>query len=423
MAATIDHLRADHHVRVIQSFTDARGIAYGVGDAGIIRAMGLDTKQMEIWLEWELGGRTERLHFAMQATSGPGNGRMREYFELGAEVVDQQHAPSAASRRDDERKTATVPMTSPHPSAGTNLGEVAVACDCDPALHRPVLALGTGVSACMRCGVVTVTHTIGDDGRHTGSDWVNYVVDDVNPLMLEWLAQWPRVTVRRHDLDGWPRPAGLHRNETVYLPANTRCATATELLAVERAADVGVRAGLFPMNPPPGPLSPKQLAFAQFAAAAQLTPHSDLSDLLASADPQNAACAVAVWLLQQRPDVFDVMIGALRSDDPKWQGAGAAMAFSIKPYDPRLPDLLVELVTTLPVVAHSSTLGRVAYAVRFLEIMAVIAEHVMNTAAIRAALSQLQRRVVSLDADLAGHIGYVLRVLHGIPTQRTGFRF
>ena len=44
--------------------------------------MGLDTTRMELWIEWELRGTRERLHFALRATSGPRNGRMREFFEL-----------------------------------------------------------------------------------------------------------------------------------------------------------------------------------------------------------------------------------------------------------------------------------------------------------------------------------------------------
>ena len=93
MAATIDHLRVDHVVRVLQDFTDARGHTHSAGTSATIRAMGLDTTHMELWIEWEHHGTRERLHFALSATSGPRNGRMREYFELGE--PDDANRPSA----------------------------------------------------------------------------------------------------------------------------------------------------------------------------------------------------------------------------------------------------------------------------------------------------------------------------------------
>ncbi len=100
MAATIDHLRVDHEVHVLAAFTDARGIAVETGASGVIRGMGLDTARMELWIEWERGGVSERLHFALRAATGPGNGRMREYFALGNDVADATPGARGADAAD-----------------------------------------------------------------------------------------------------------------------------------------------------------------------------------------------------------------------------------------------------------------------------------------------------------------------------------
>ncbi len=429
MAATIDHLRSDHHVRVLKDFTDARGVTHGEGAVGIIRAMGLDTARMELWIDWEQEGADERLYFPLRATTGPGNGRMREYFAMGDEVHASSsaaaHASGSAALPMSDERSAPSTRSNGHtfPPAGTTLGARAVACSCDPALHRPVLALGTGVNACLRCGTVTYSQTIGDDGRHTGEAWHAYVVEGISDRLRHWLGRWPRVCVRRHDLSGWSRPAGLRRDEIVYLSADTRCETEDELLALETAGRAGVWNVALPTDRPPEALPSRLLAFGQFADAVQLTPHSELTDLMTSADPYNAACAFAVSRVLQRDDAFDVMVAALRSEHASWQGAGAAIAMAGQPFDPRLPDVLMELLRDLSIVPHARMVGRIAGAVRCEELLAVIVAHPVDTPALRAMLAQLQRRVARPDPELAGRIGEVLRVLHGLPSPRSGFSF
>jgi hypothetical protein len=165
------------------------------------------------------------------------------------------------------------------------------------------------------------------------------------------------------------------------------------------------------------------LPFAQFATAVRLSPHSDLADLIASADPQNAACALAVSKLMARTDAYEVMVSALRHDEVAWQGAGAAMACAARPFDPRLPKVLVDILNDLPIGPHAVMPDRIAGRARWNELLAVIASHPVNTPEIRASLPRLQRAVARLDADLASHIGEVLRVLHGLPAPRVGFPF
>ena len=83
MATVIDHLMAHHHVTIIQAFSDANGVAHSAGETGIIREMGLDWPQQQIWIDWERNGTREKMVFRLDAKKGPRNGGMREFFELG----------------------------------------------------------------------------------------------------------------------------------------------------------------------------------------------------------------------------------------------------------------------------------------------------------------------------------------------------
>ena len=82
MGCVVDHLRSDHRVEVIRDFTDARGARHHAGEVAILRKMDLDWGRQEIVFEWERDGANETLHFALNATDGPRNGRMRDYFLL-----------------------------------------------------------------------------------------------------------------------------------------------------------------------------------------------------------------------------------------------------------------------------------------------------------------------------------------------------
>ena len=176
MACTIDHLRPNHGVRVLRDFTDARGQSHGAGATGLVRQMGFDGIQGELWIDWERNGVLERLYFALGSPTGPGNGRMREYFELGA--YDPGNAsselPPVKPKTEQPRSSRGRSYSGQHPPADTNLGEVSVACGCDPALHRAVLIEFLGVNACLRCGTVTCSRAVGDEGRYTGNSWQAY---------------------------------------------------------------------------------------------------------------------------------------------------------------------------------------------------------------------------------------------------------
>ncbi|MEO7997682.1 MAG: hypothetical protein ABI852_09565, partial [Gemmatimonadaceae bacterium] len=83
MAATIDHLRVEHVVHVTQAFTDARGVKHEVGESGLITNLAFSTVSDDVSITWKRGDSTETMYFNLRSPAGPGNGRMKQYFELG----------------------------------------------------------------------------------------------------------------------------------------------------------------------------------------------------------------------------------------------------------------------------------------------------------------------------------------------------
>lgn len=94
MAMTIDHLRVDHRITVIREFEDAKGKRMHVGDTGVLTGMDWDQVQREIYLEIKCASKTVRLVFSLIAKTGPGNGRMRDYFEMGEDVTPPRVIPA-----------------------------------------------------------------------------------------------------------------------------------------------------------------------------------------------------------------------------------------------------------------------------------------------------------------------------------------
>jgi len=82
MACTVDHLCRDARVRVLQDFRDACGVLHRVGETAVIRSIELNWVSLDLTIEWERNGKKETLLFSSKVTTGPGNGRMREYFEV-----------------------------------------------------------------------------------------------------------------------------------------------------------------------------------------------------------------------------------------------------------------------------------------------------------------------------------------------------
>lgn len=114
MSCVIDHLSSDYRVTVRQAFTDARGVPHAVGESGIIRRIELDWPRQEIAIEWERDGAAERMVFALAAREGPGNGRMRAYFDRGEWSPVPRPPPAQRPRQAPEiPELVAEPVTDP----------------------------------------------------------------------------------------------------------------------------------------------------------------------------------------------------------------------------------------------------------------------------------------------------------------------
>lgn len=120
MATTIDHLRADHHIRVLRDFTDADGVTLRAGDDGVLRALSFDQIRLEIRLEIERTGGNVSLRFPLKASTGPRNGHMREYFEIGDFVPPPGWEPP---RREPKKRTMIVPSPAANPSVKNDVSD------------------------------------------------------------------------------------------------------------------------------------------------------------------------------------------------------------------------------------------------------------------------------------------------------------
>jgi hypothetical protein len=94
MSMTIDNLRVDHQVTVLQDFTDANGITLRAGENGVLCEMRWDQLRREIHIVIERASGKVDLVFLDKATTGPRNGHMREFFELGEDVTTPRDIPA-----------------------------------------------------------------------------------------------------------------------------------------------------------------------------------------------------------------------------------------------------------------------------------------------------------------------------------------
>lgn len=94
MATTIDHLRVDHRITVLRDFVDAKGMMMRAGDSGVLTRIAWDQVRMEIVLEIKRDSGKVKLVFELAAKTGPRNGRMRDYFEIGEDVTPPRVIPA-----------------------------------------------------------------------------------------------------------------------------------------------------------------------------------------------------------------------------------------------------------------------------------------------------------------------------------------
>ena len=110
MSMTIDNLRVDHRVTVLRDFTDAAGITLRAGESGVITGLSWDHLRMEIHIVIERASGKVELVFPLKAESGPRNGHMREYFEVGEDVIPPRILPTFHDQR--PRKMIVPPQES-----------------------------------------------------------------------------------------------------------------------------------------------------------------------------------------------------------------------------------------------------------------------------------------------------------------------
>src|SRR4051812_3377946 len=96
MSCIIDHLRVNHQIRVIRDFTDLDGRRHHANETGLLQLLDLDWSKDAIVLEWERDGLREKMHFSLNAKTGPRNGGMRDFFEMGEDRTPRR-TPSAAN--------------------------------------------------------------------------------------------------------------------------------------------------------------------------------------------------------------------------------------------------------------------------------------------------------------------------------------
>lgn len=113
MATTIDHLRVDHRISVIRDFVDAKGTMMRAGDTGVLTKIEWDQLRLEIILEITRSAGKVELVFELAAKTGPRNGRMRDYFEVGEDVTPTRVNPPF---HDQSRRQMIIP------SPAKNLG-------------------------------------------------------------------------------------------------------------------------------------------------------------------------------------------------------------------------------------------------------------------------------------------------------------
>jgi len=94
MSITIDHLRVDHRVIILRDFTDATGVTLRAGEDGVLRGLSWAQLRREIHIKIERASGKVDLVFPEQALTGPRNGHMREYFEVGEDVSTPRIIPA-----------------------------------------------------------------------------------------------------------------------------------------------------------------------------------------------------------------------------------------------------------------------------------------------------------------------------------------
>lgn len=265
----------------------------------------------------------------------------------------------------------------------------------------------------MRCGAVSCTEALGDDGRGSGQAHTVYRAVALPEQVLPWLACWPRVTPR-HQEPLWWMHASLHRSASIYLPAALRCTSSAALAAEEaRHQDLrqtlGLRATLrhcgVPADPPPDVLPQRFAPYAKVWHDLRLQASSDVTHLIDRAEDDSA---LAAELLAARHDAVELLHRTLASGKPC---ATLAMLRAAPRPPADLTGALIDALGAVVMTPHPTAPNRIANWFGVQVLLLIVAEHHCFSRAMSATLRALMRRVARHDAALASQAGVVLREL------------
>ncbi|MBL9167776.1 MAG: hypothetical protein JNN07_08545 [Verrucomicrobiales bacterium] len=436
MGCVIDHLRADHEVRVLRDFVDQRKIRVRAGEQGVLRRMDVDFGQNEIYLDLERQGTVQRLVFGLSSKEGPGSGRMREFFELGQFVSESRTIPAKGAdpvgTRDrhsaDQSQRSADASRGEAPRPAVCLDGVAVACGCDPLFHRSLIPTGhICVHACLRCGTVTCAERVGDDGRYTGEAFIAYRPVQVPEPILRWLALWPRVNIDHAGAPSrWPMSADLVRYPTLYYPADLRCETIEALSTAEArltreqatlSRTEAIRKAKCPSIRPPAGMPPMLQGFVALWEALQLSKDSDVTTLIYLAQLRSPASVIAADLLIRRADAFQILKQALDSSDATWNSAGIAMARDFRGDRARLAELLLTAINQASLDPSPELPGRVVGWSRLESLLVAVGDLRLNSPEVIRGLTGLRHRLSRSDDTLRTAIDVILHELNSSPVS------
>lgn len=215
-----------------------------------------------------------------------------------------------------------------------------VECPCAMPLQRPVGFDPRGwpwrVTACVRCGVVTVVEQIISEPRPHDTRCVGNRPLVLDPSVLAWLASWPRVAGRDSD---WSAP--------VFLSASVKARREGALAVIEadeRTAQTNLsrkerffRAGV-PSEPAPGPMISQLKHFMQVWEGLRLTETTPYEELLSHVGTHGFPFALPY--LQQRPTFEADVAELLSSSDVVRRRIGADLAGHLDLATPAILDAI-----------------------------------------------------------------------------------
>ncbi len=450
MGTTIDNLESHFRYTVIRGFTDAKGVRVPFETTGVIRAIDLKRPDMsEIYIDWERDGpggakTPERLTFLLAATDGPRNGHMKTYFEKGELVMPPREpkpskADSPAPEAPAEKPAGSFDRADGRqPQEELRLEELAVACDCGAVFHREIFPHAhLKVSACLRCGTVTVARQVGDDGRFTGKAWTAYWAVPTSQKLVDWFGRFPRMSINYSGaVWRWPMSANLVRYPTLFYPADTRVRDRAELDALESALSEAqaplTRANCLVSALGDIPRAPDDLpdtfaAFGTVRRALDLSTNTDLATLKAHARLSSPSCEIAAGILIRRDGAYDTMMDWLNDKDGDAFSAGIAMLRDSRPLfsgpeDPKLTRPLLDILDALPLGKLKDVPDRVESCQRFESLLVAIADLGANAPEMLEGLAGLMKKLAEKDAFTADAIRLTLNELKGIDNRPPQYR-